>query len=114
MRISDWSSDVCSSDLQLGQDRHEVPTVGAEAVQPDHAVARRRAGFAFDGLEHGGVRNGGPLCPDAAGAAAFCGGQGERKSVGSGKSVSVRVDLGGWRILKKKTYTTVNKQTQET
>src|SRR3546814_11248296 len=29
--------------------------------------------------------------------------QGDRKSVGSGKSVSVRVDLGGRRILKKKT-----------
>src|SRR3546814_14123370 len=23
MRISDWSSDVCSSDLQFGRDRHE-------------------------------------------------------------------------------------------
>src|SRR5690606_6641045 len=32
----------------------EVAAVGTEAVQPDHAVPRRRAGFAFDGLEHGG------------------------------------------------------------
>src|SRR3546814_17415695 len=28
--------------------------------------------------------------------------QGDRKSVVSGKSVSVRVDLGGWRYIKKK------------
>src|SRR3546814_4332119 len=33
----------------------------------------------------------------------------DRKSVVSGKSVSVRVDLGGRRIIKKKQYTTYNR-----
>src|SRR3546814_3409549 len=33
MRISDWSSDVCSSDLRLVARRSRV-------VQPDHVVAR--------------------------------------------------------------------------
>src|SRR3546814_12256875 len=33
--------------------------------------------------------------------------EGERKSVVSGKSVSVRVDFGGRRIIKKKTFSTL-------
>src|SRR3546814_13629953 len=45
MRISDWSSDVCSSDLRLGQDEPEVaaqlvPQRGADSQQ---ARQRRRA-----------------------------------------------------------------------
>src|SRR3546814_8566353 len=65
MRISDWSSDVCSSDLL----EHPVP---------DPA-----------------------LCP-AAEAPVHILPVADRKSVVSGKSVSVRVDLGGRRIIKKK------------
>src|SRR3546814_7696650 len=84
MRISDWSSDVCSSDLDcLGRGRlflaGTVADVrereGARAVK-GHALARRAGSFAR-------------LRPD-------------RKSVVEGKSVSVRVDLGGRRIIKKK------------
>src|SRR3546814_20769388 len=77
MRISDWISDVCSSDLlrvgvriaQLAQRAHAcLHVVGADRV----------------------VRQ-------------------DRKSGGEGKSVSVRVDLGGPRIIKPKQ----SKQTQE-
>src|SRR3546814_16787839 len=80
MRISDWSSDVCSSDLvaaiddrcfdpEFGQQR-----VGEPAARTEH---RARADQMIAGLE-------------------------DRKSVVEGKSVSVRVDLGGRRIIKKK------------
>src|SRR3546814_9025985 len=36
MRISDWSSDVCSSDLELRQDRH------LHHAEPRHRRRRRR------------------------------------------------------------------------
>src|SRR3546814_16695363 len=89
MRISDWSSDVCSSDLQmlLGADRRiaviapvmrprrpAFPQLAALQQQPEHRV--RRHDPPLDLLD--------------------------RKSVVLGKSVSVRVDLGGRRIIKNK------------
>src|SRR3546814_20152219 len=119
LRISDWSSDVCSSDL-AAQDLHrlahgrlddvdlleaprqrvvllEDPTVLLERGRADaaqvarrqrrldhvagvHRAARRRAG-ADDGVE---------LVEE----------QQDRKSVGWGKTVSVRVDLGVARNIK--------------
>src|SRR3546814_18225064 len=89
MRISDWSSDVCSSDLQ-GRRR----AVGLAQILHQHqrSPIRRRGQQRHDNnrqeshwrAEHAG-RNG--L---------------DRKSVVEGKSVSVRVDLGGRRIIKKK------------
>src|SRR3546814_18795428 len=97
MRISDWSSDVCSSDLQRtarrARRRREqgVRTGGravlharerrARSLQPKRKAARRRIGAC--------VR-------------LHAGRSGDRKSVVSGKSGSVRVDLGGRRIIKKK------------
>src|SRR3546814_15154255 len=79
MRISDWSSDVCSSDL--GPHRDMPVLVGkARLAQPQ---ARR-------------VDDGRDRRHDTALSAP------DRKSVVSGKSVSVRVDLGGRRIIKKK------------
>src|SRR3546814_21156371 len=77
MRISDWSSDVCSSDL-LQQERL-------------HFADDRRLQVAFlqsvpqpQEVEDVGVAHE------------------DRKSVVSGKSVSVRVDLVGRRIIKTK------------
>src|SRR3546814_15166985 len=90
MRISDWSSDVCSSDLG-------VPVVGplldgALQLGQLSPVQRRDqvspAQVAVDAVAVDPVGNGGDRLAD-------------RKSVVSGKSVSVRVDLGGRRILKK-------------
>src|SRR3546814_14454990 len=73
MRISDWSSDVCSSDLWRGAlfHRRDLLCEQAPAVLSGY-LARSR---------------------------------GDRKSVVSGKSVSVRVDLGGRRIINKKKQT---------
>src|SRR3546814_20288328 len=92
MRISDWSSDVCSSDLAA---RRLLP------LRRGAVLGRRlRAGalFALPLLD----------LPQDSGRRRVCdqsGGEGrhtDRKSVGEGKSVSVRVDLGGRRKLKKK------------
>src|SRR3546814_5456376 len=49
MRISDWSSDVCSSDLQRGDDLFREPR---RAVLPDMPVARDAGGrLSGPGLE---------------------------------------------------------------
>src|SRR3546814_19629793 len=77
MRISDWSSDVCSSDLLFH--------AGTEW--------RNRKLLATGGrvLDITGI---GKTVKQAQ--------KKERKSAGKGKSVSVRVDLGGRRLIKKK------------
>src|SRR3546814_18028343 len=83
MRISDWSSDVCSSDLLL-----EYHLRASRAGPP---VAPRPGGGDYEDAPPGslGALHEGPALAD-------------RKSVVSGKSVSVRVDLGGRRIIQKK------------
>src|SRR3546814_14559533 len=107
MRISDWSSDVCSSDL--GQHRrrpHHHRGEGlrqpAEDRQDDEVHRRVEAGRGtLQGpgpLFHGLLLGRGRVCDPT--------GSRDRKSVVSGKSVSVRVDLGGRRIIKKKNQTT--------
>src|SRR3546814_18121016 len=85
MRISDWSSDVCSSDLvwRSGVRRSRVRL---HRLGPDR---------------HRGARS--EASPDA----------GDRKSVVEGKRVSVRVDLGGRRLSKKKqTEESITQRTQ--
>src|SRR3546814_14718116 len=74
MRISDWSSDVCSSDLSGSSSPAMAPT-----------SAERSSGFI---CMNEGTEVAAPVT--------------DRKSVVKGKSVSVRVDLGGRRIIKKK------------
>src|SRR3546814_11932494 len=93
MRISDWSSDVCSSDLQgadPGGDRgvHPAGRRRHPAGQPDCAAE----GHQRHGRHHEGH---GARPADAPGEA--------RKSVGWGKSVSVRLDLGGRSSIEKQT-----------
>src|SRR3546814_14204848 len=108
MRISDWSSDVCSSDFPSAEGLREQCGVEVRSEEPalprhgeEHAVARLfgrarlflgRCAERLHRQQHGGA---GRLGLEVA--------QGDRKSVVSGKSVSVRVDLGGRRIIKKKT-----------
>src|SRR3546814_15986599 len=83
MRISDWSSDVCSSDLRTTvEDLKTGPkaphsTTMTAAEEAMIVAFRRHTLLPLDD------------CLD-------------RKSVVWGKSVSVRVDLGGRRIIKKK------------
>src|SRR3546814_12533794 len=116
MRISDWSSDVCSSDL-LDPGRSGEPPGGCGAAGGRKAGRRRDEGTARHPPGH--------LClwgrPEAQGlpvegrrrAHAYArprpragapGGAGapERNSDGWGKGVSVRVELVGRRLLKKK------------
>src|SRR3546814_18478657 len=96
MRISDRSSDVCSSDLLDRRllDRLRRVEIGLARAQRDDAAA--------------GALQLGRLGGDGDGRGRLDAvetrrdeGQ-DRQSVVSGKSVSVRVDLGGRRIIKKK------------
>src|SRR3546814_18582635 len=93
MRISDWSSDVCSSDLtdEVKQFHEEPGDAGAEGGEAATAGAKSRT-------RNGRVTGNGRLRVN--GAASW---RRERKSVVEGKSVSVRVDIGGRRIMNKKT-----------
>src|SRR3546814_15552778 len=98
MRISDWSSDVCSSDLEPHHQGRQLqpPALPAASGRPGAQQYRRSAAGA-----------------DQDRAADRCAGRlqeirparrwlEDRKSVVEGKSVSVRVALGGRRIIKKK------------
>src|SRR3546814_18545647 len=105
MRISDWSSDVCSSDLGALPHRRTAPGrgggpaasgQGAELQQHQRHLARRDRQRPARRAHAGGRR-----------ARRRCA-AGDRKSVVDGKSVAGRVDLGGRRILKK----TKNKKSQ--
>src|SRR3546814_10930224 len=98
MRISDWSSDVCSSDLHdirhargrtlrvreggddlaIDADRLVVLRVAGEEGRIARARRSERGGFGIFGREQ------------------------DRKSGGEGKSVSVSVGLGGRRSIKQK------------
>src|SRR3546814_11603291 len=118
MRISDWSSDVCSSDLSFPllpfvlsrAELVEVPYRSTVPHPPFDTPLRQAQGLLR--------ANGGRVSPHARHSPDGAAGgpvQGasrrfacrrpvsrDRKSVVSGKSVSVRVDLGGGRIIKKK------------
>src|SRR3546814_19360312 len=89
MRISDWSSDVCSSDLNQPREPPKRKTRGCRHPRTLACSIRRRNDFR---------RRSGAFHPQAA-SSPFAA---DRKSVVEGKSVSVRVDLGGRRIIKKK------------
>src|SRR3546814_12406194 len=104
MRISDWSSDVCSSDLaecaagwlnrrENGSRSCHGFTRMTRMTRMTRIKKKKEKKHAMDGRT---VQLPGSVLirvirvnPD-------------RKSVGEGKSVSVRVDLGGRRIIKKK------------
>src|SRR3546814_16648545 len=113
MRISDWSSDVCSSDLcvqpvgRVFDHRLQPPLKrrqrAGQFLQRGRRIARRRDKacvqlrylrlYAIARVLRAGAGKRGAPHP---------GQQPDRKSVVTGKSVAVRVDLGGCRILKKK------------
>src|SRR3546814_20068222 len=97
MRISDWSSDVCSSDL---------PGCSEDAVAPGQilklvdAVEIPDPPLACAPLLVLVAEHQPPVELPADTAQRGC--RQDRKSVVEGKSVSVRVDLGGRRSIKKK------------
>src|SRR3546814_13449462 len=114
MRISDWSSDVCSSDLDailpLGSRLIEQRN-GSEALARFRKRDRQRERIGGDigvvcGRRAGAIDETRGVAQDIAHADRPLG---ARKSVVSGTSVSVRVDLGGRRTIKKK-KTQENKQ----
>src|SRR3546814_15997836 len=122
MRISDWSSDVCSSDLSFSfAPRPAAPApVAEESIEPEvqevpfaateteaAPVAEDRdpaPGFSLNDTAEAEVAaeeepkelsQVAATDDDTADELVL----GDRKSVGEGKSVSVRLDLGGRRIL---------------
>src|SRR3546814_14113683 len=125
MRISDWSSDVCSSDL------HGLPSSAVGVVLPGRGATHAGAAV-LDGAEqpvaidlrhveealvgvgcrrpHGGGRTG--ILLAVAVAVVQIGP--DRTSLVWGKGVSVRGDLGGLRVLTKKTLHRSRKYDEKT
>src|SRR3546814_14916236 len=102
MRISDWSSDVCSSDLL--EDAGVQPASRPVLPQPDSTALRHAAPVAQMVVEQQREADL-PFRPSVAHAGndeRHRPGQIDRKSVVEGKSVLVRVALGGRLIIKKK------------
>src|SRR3546814_12993237 len=104
MRISDWSSDVCSSDLVgpfLFEAVEFLPVLGAVAVA--RAEVAPLPALELEELLVAPVEP--PVVPDPVILAAARDARirvehpGDRKSVVEGKSGSVRVELGGRRLL---------------
>src|SRR3546814_17111291 len=118
MRISDWSSDVCSSDLIILKTQASGATVRlADVAKVELGAQSYNVLSRIDG--HPGAGLAVSLAPGADAlttaeivkhaiterAKSFPAGfELDRKSVVSGKSVSVSVDLGGRRIIKKKKH----------
>src|SRR3546814_17783091 len=90
MRISDWSSDVCSSDPFSTR----VSASGRAARRECRVRARPRARTGSPSRKCGRCRPSGP----------FRISRRDRKSVVEGKRLSGRVGIGGSRILKKTRY----------
>src|SRR3546814_18699524 len=105
MRISDWSSDVCSSDLPHVARVEILPRL---AVDPELNPQRVRIGNLVGGHDPGSDRCEAVVRLVEQTVREMIEPE-DRKSVVEGKSVSVRVELGGRRIIKKKTITIVIK-----
>src|SRR3546814_11389187 len=99
MRISDWSSDVCSSDLAARLDSVRATRQSAAMPDASKTTSPTSAGAASGDADplraHGGFA-------DLVGYALKR--WEDRKSVVEGKSVSVRVDLGGRGVFKQKIH----------
>src|SRR3546814_12135043 len=104
MRISDWSSDVCSSDLSVSMNTLPLPlTFEIDSMPPATQMSWRSTMICFAAVaivispdEHcRSIDMPGTVTGRPARSA-------DRKSVVEGKSESVLVDLGGRRIITKK------------
>src|SRR3546814_14071856 len=108
MRISDCSSDVCSSDL-VGASYQTISTPAGAGVPSEALSVVLWPELMFTSACTCGVAGASPTVTVTTLASAGRFSQTpvpstvtDRKSVVEGKSVSVRVDLGGRRIIKKK------------
>src|SRR3546814_18950561 len=104
MRISDWSSDVCSSDLFLSNRDRLLGFLRAHGAGEDSEDLLQALWIKVSAAPSGPIAQ--PLSYLYCAATnlmldRYRSKQG-RKSAESGKSVSVRVDLGGGGIIKKK------------
>src|SRR3546814_20018145 len=99
MRISDWSSDVCSSDLGPGAAAGQYQLT--RGCCPRQLLSQWPFQFRRSWRAASACDSAGAVC-DLVAADDRNQHRGDRKSVVSGKSVSVRVDLGCRRIIKKK------------
>src|SRR3546814_11218067 len=113
MRSSDWSSDVCSSDLHaIGVARHAVGKGRLDLGRQQRKGVRRviaLVAVVIDREPEPVDHRRRPVKPQLEIAMLFgepegiaAGGRRDRKRVVEGKSVSVRLDLGGGRIITKK------------
>src|SRR3546814_13794588 len=101
MRISDWSSDVCSSDLGGAAGAASRGGAAARPCRALRAPARRLSpwrGKAADGRRGDRRGHGGRRAPAVGGGGRLV----DRKSGVEGKRGVVRVDLGGRRMIQKK------------
>src|SRR3546814_13426682 len=97
MRISDWSSDVCSSDLQTSFPIGSWPVaIRTFRWATFLSSSRNAASFSHSSLSVFHSAGGGVYVAEAGVSNA----RSEERRVG--KEWSVRVDLGGGRIIKKK------------
>src|SRR3546814_14627462 len=98
MRISDWSSDVCSSDLPFYTDKATGLGLG---LSISYNIVEAHGGTLTASTPGDGkgmlFSLSLPIVRQDDGTP-----EQDRKSVVEGKSVSVRVDLGGRRIIKQK------------
>src|SRR3546814_16046873 len=111
MRISDWSSDVCSSDLPNPSGPAISGGGGTSAIWVTSPSAGATIRSAPVGVIRTGSRKKAPTQMVRPSISHGSTGQpssqkqrvtiADRKSAGSGKRVSVRVDLGGSSIIKK-------------
>src|SRR3546814_12004468 len=101
MRISDWSSDVCSSDLSP-----ENAANSALLISPAHAFTIQvlRHEFPIDRILQYGL----DIIGTSVAAIDVIGMLPDRKTVVAGKRVYVRLDLGGPGLFTKLTYTNYN------
>src|SRR3546814_15566024 len=108
MRISDWSSDVCSSDLgirsRLNENwsirfQHRRDLIEDRALRTAISLGYQDECFLIEAVAQRTNYRDRELAEDDS---IFVRVVLDRKSVVSGKSVSVSVDLGGRRIIKKK------------
>src|SRR3546814_12099524 len=103
MRISDWSSDVCSSDLEAaGRVARSAKAAGVERLAHLSGIGSDPGSsspyIASRGRGEQAVRDAFPAASLIRTAVI------DRKTVVWGQSVSVRVDIGGRGCLKKKTH----------
>src|SRR3546814_14438119 len=91
MRISDWSSDVCSSDLSFFEGYRKEERRMSVSIRLARGGAKKRPYYRIVVANSRAPRDGRFIEKI---------GRSEERRVG--KSVSVRVDLGGRRIIKKK------------